>query len=134
MSVSSNSRKESTDSYASQQMQNGGDLPGIDQLHRFNQPDNRQVTTERIESDDTDFSDDMAEINDSVADDDQPTMTERDNSMTGYQTGADSIGGDSYATQPAGTHVDDADWNTTTEDGGMAPTRANDPDRTYGHS
>ena len=103
MSVSSNSRKESTDSYASQQMQNGGVMPGIDQLQKFNNPDNERVTTERIESDDTDFSDDMAEITDSVA-------------------------------QPTGVHVDDADWNTTTEDDDMAPTRADAPDRTLGNS
>ncbi|WP_019989184.1 hypothetical protein [Rudanella lutea] len=135
MSVSSNSRKESTDSYASQQMQNGGDLPGTDQLHRFNQPDNRQVTTERIQSDDTDFSDDFAEIDDSVTDDESSVRTQTDNSVTGYQTGAASMGGDGYnQTQPAGTHVEDADWNTTTEDDGMAPTRTDEPDRAYGNS
>lgn len=106
MSVSSNSRKESTDSYASQQMQNGGVMPGMDQLQKFNHPDNERVTTERIESNDTDFSDDSAEITDSVADEGQP----------------------------AGSYVDDADWNTSTEEGGIAPNRANEPDRTLGNS
>lgn len=106
MSVSNNSRKESTDSYASQQMQNGGVMPGMDQLQKFNYPDNERVTTERVESDDTDFSDDAAEITDSVADESQPT----------------------------GTHVEDADWNTTTEDDGMAPTRTDEPDRAVGNS
>jgi hypothetical protein len=107
MSVSSKSRKESTDSYASQQMQNGGVMPGMDQLQRFNQPADRpEVTTERIASADTDFSDDYAEISATVAEEDQP----------------------------AGTYVDDADWNTSTEEGGMAPNRASEPDRTLGNS
>ena len=133
MSVSSNSRKESTDSYASQQMQNGGVMPGIDQLQKFNHPDNERVTTERVESDDTNFSDDAAEIHDSVADEDEPTATETDSSMTGYRTGAASVGGDSYG-QPTDVHVTDADWNTTTEDDGMAPTRTDEPDRALGNS
>ncbi|TAE31507.1 MAG: hypothetical protein EAZ91_07960 [Cytophagales bacterium] len=105
MSVSSNSRKESTDSYASQQMQNGGVMPEMGQLQRFNQPADRpEVTTERIASDDTDFSDDYAEIS------------------------------DQSQTQPAGTLVDDADWNTTTEEGGMVSNRPDEADRSYGHS
>jgi|GEM_PF-3870781 len=133
MSVSSNSRKESTDSYASQQMQNGGDMPGLDQLHRFNQPEGRVVAVEGAQSNDTDFSDDMEEITDSVAAEGEPTVTETDSSMTGYRTGAASVGGDSYG-QPSGVHVEDADWNTTTEDDGTAPTRANEPDRTIGNS
>lgn len=133
MSVSSNSRKESTDSYASQQMQNGGDMPGMDQLHRFNQPEGRVGAVEGTSENDTDFSDDAAEIHDSVADEDEPTATETDSSMTGYRTGAASVGGDSYG-QPTGVHVDDADWNTTTEDGAIAPTRADEPDRSLGNS
>lgn len=133
MSVSSNSRKENTDSYASQQMQNGGDLPGLDQLHRFNQPEGTVGAVEGTQSDDTDFSDDMAEISDSVADDGEPTATETDSSMTGYRTGAASVGGNAYG-QPSGVHVEDADWNTTTEDDGFAPTRTTEPDRTIGNS
>jgi hypothetical protein len=136
MSFSSNSRKESTDSYASQQMQNGGAMPGMDQLTRFNQPADRpEVTTERIASGDTDFSDDYAEISDSVAAEGEETTTETDNAMTGYRTGADSVGGDAYGqTQPAGTYVEDADWNASTEDGSISPNRANEPDRTLGNS
>lgn len=133
MSVSSNSRKESTDSYASQQMQNGGVMPGMDQLQKFNHPDNDRVTTERIESDDTDFSDDAAEITDSVAAEGETTTTETDPSMTGNQTGLVSVGDDSYG-QPTSVHIEDADWNTTTQDDGMTPTRANEPDRTLGNS
>lgn len=107
-------------------------MPGMDQLQKFNHPDNEQVTTERVESDDTDFSDDAAEITDSVAAEGETTKTETDSSMMGYQSGAASIG-EGY-TQPAGTHVTDADWNTTTEDDGMAPMRANEPDRSLGNS
>lgn len=133
MSVSSNSRKESTDSYASQQMQNGGDMPGLDQLHRFNQPEGTVGTVEGAQSNDTDFSDDMAEITDSVAENGEPTATETDSLMTGHRTGSASVGGDSYS-QPSGVHVDDADWNTTTEDDGTVSTQANEPDRTIGNS
>lgn len=111
-------------------------MPEMGQLQRFNQPPDRpELTTERIQSGDTDFSDDMQEIHDTVAEDGEPTMTQTDGSMQGVRTGADSIGGDAYGqTQPAGTYVEDADWNATTEEDSLKPTRTDEPDRAYGNS
>lgn len=131
MSVSSNSRKESTDSYASQQMQNGGDMTGMDQLHRFNQPEGRVGAVEGTPENDTDFSDDAAEITDLVAAEEE-TTTDIYPSVSSSGSGADSIG--ETHTQPTTIHVIDADWNTTTEDGGTSAGRVDKSGQTLGHS
>lgn len=152
MSVSSNSRKESTESNAAQQMHS---TMGI-------HPDLAQLNDKSLENDlpsrvagssDTDVPGDVAQA-DATAEDgeaDRPGMsqadineakraswgqsplpadadvasTDEDSPMTAYQQPSSSMDNET---------VPDADWNRSTTDGAIPATRTNEPDRTLGNS
>jgi hypothetical protein len=151
MSVSSNSRKESTESYAAQQMHSTmGIAPELAQLNDKNL--DNELPSRVAGSRDTDVPGDVAEAESLVAENDdkkevssedieeskraswgQPPLpvdadeatTDEDSPMTAYR-------------QPDATDesvtVADADWNRSTSEGAMPATRANEPDRTLGNS
>jgi len=151
MSVSSNSRKESTESYAAQQMHSTmGIAPELAQLNDKNL--DNELPSRVAGSRDTDVPGDVAEAESLVAENDdkkdvssedieeskraswgQPPLsvdadeatTDEDSPMTAYQ-------------QPDATDesvtVADADWNRSTSEGAIPATRANEPDRTLGNS
>ncbi|GAB3750991.1 hypothetical protein [Spirosoma pomorum] len=151
MSVSSNSRKESTESYAAQQMHSTmGIAPELAQLNDKNLEN--ELPSRVADSRDTDVPGDVTQAESLVAENDdkegiynedieeskraswgQPPLpsdaeeatTDEDNPMTAYQ-------------QPEATDeaviVTDADWNRSTSEGAIPATRANEPDRTLGNS
>jgi len=151
MSVSSNSRKESTESYAAQQMHSTmGIAPELGQLNDKNL--DNELPSRVAGSSDTDVPGDVAEAESLVAENDdqkeissedieeskraswgQPPLpgdaeeatTDEDNPMTAYQQ--------PEAADEAVT-VADADWNRSTSEGAIPATRANEPDRTLGNS
>ncbi|RYF62439.1 MAG: hypothetical protein EOO39_30310 [Cytophagaceae bacterium] len=120
MSVSSNSRKESTESYAAQQMHNTmGIAPELAQLNDKNL--DNDLPSRVADSNDTDVPGDYqqaevlaAEGDDAEAKGESASVVDSSNSM--------------------GHKVADADWNTTTEDGAIPAKRADEPDRTLGNS
>lgn len=143
MSVSSNSRKESTESNAAQQMHSTmgvhPDLAQLNDIHLENDLPSRVA-----DSNDTDVPGDMEEAevlaaetdgddngHDSVkqsslpADAEDPS-TDEDNPMTAYQSPLDSMS--------EGDKVADADWNRSTSEGAIPVTRVDEPDRTLGNS
>jgi hypothetical protein len=151
MSVSSNSRKESTESYAAQQMHSTmGIAPELAQLNDKNLEN--ELPSRVAGSSDTDVPGDVAEAESLVAENDdnegitsadieeskraswgQPPLpndaeeatTDEDSPMTAYQQ--------PEAADEAVT-VADADWNRSTSEGAVPATRANEPDRTLGNS
>jgi len=151
MSVSSNSRKESTESYAAQQMHSTmGIAPELAQLNDKNL--DNELPSRVAGSRDTDVPGDVAEAESLVAENDdnkdvssedieeskraswgQPPLsvdadevtTDEDSPMTAYQQ---PDAADESVT------VADADWNRSTSEGAIPATRANEPDRTLGNS
>ena len=152
MSVSSNSRKESTESNAAQQMHSTmGIHPDLAQLNDKNLEND--LPSRVAESSDTDVPGDVAEAEVTAAETDdmdgmtnadieeskraswgQPPLpvdaddasTDEDSPMTAYQ----------QPTQVTNESdkVADADWNRSMSEGVIPATRANEPDRTLGNS
>lgn len=151
MSVSSNSRKESTESNAAQQMHSTmGIHPDLAQLNDKNLEND--LPSRVAGSSDTDVPGDVAEAEVTAAETDdmdgmtnadieeskraswgQPPLpvdaddasTDEDNPMTAYQQPAEVTNeSDKVA----------ADWNRSTSEGVIPATRANEPDRTLGNS
>ncbi len=105
MSVSSNSRKESTESNAAQAMHSPMGLHPEQGLAQLNDKGLENELPSRVaDSSDTDVPGDVADAENTVAEAD----------------------GD--------TKVADADWNRSTSEGVIPATRTNEPDRTLGNS
>lgn len=146
MSVSSNSRKESTESYAAQEMHSTmGTPPGLAQLNDKNL--DNDLPSRVADSSDTDVPGDYQEIEtlSGQAGESQPTDAEleearraswgqpplpadaddaaadEENPMTAYQ-------------QPVDNSNLDANGNQKTAEGAFPATRANEPDRKPGNS
>ena len=136
MSVSSNSRKESTESNAAQQMHSTmGIHPDLAQLNDKNL--DNELPSRVAGSSDVDVPGDIADAERLAADSDsdvanrttlpidaEDASTDEDNPMTAYQQPGDETTG----------KVADADWNRSSEEGAIPATRANEPDRTLGNS
>jgi hypothetical protein len=108
MSTSSNIRKESTESNAAQQMHSTmGIHPELSQLN--DKQLDSELTSRRADNNDTDFTDDQAEIETRVAEDDDDGPTQADiNENTRASWG--------QAPDSQKVHVEDADWNKSTEE------------------
>ena len=143
MSVSSNSRKESTESNAAQQMHSTmGVHPDLAQLNDKNLEND--LPSRVADSNDTDVPGDTAQAEVLAAESDDDTndrstvgqsslpadvedaSTDEDNPMTAYQQPADSMS--------ESDRVADADWNRSTSEGVIPATRPDEPDRTLGNS
>lgn len=148
MSVSSNSRKESTESNAAQQMHSTmGVHPELGQLN--DKSLENELPSRVAGSNDTDVPGDaaaaeadegdrpgmsQADINEAKrASWGQPAIpanaddasTDEDSPMTAYQQPSSSVDNEK---------VPDADWNRSTTEGAIPATRADEPDRTLGNS
>ncbi|RYC71348.1 hypothetical protein [Spirosoma sordidisoli] len=150
MSVSSNSRKESTESNAAKQMRSTmGIHPELAQLNDKNL--DSELPSRVAEISDTDVPGDMTQAAALASDEENDDMsaerideskraswgqeplpmnaedasTDEDNPMTAYQN-PDALSTDEK--------VADADWNRSTQEGAIPATRANEPDRTLGNS
>lgn len=120
MSVSSNSRKESTESYAAQQMHNTmGIAPELAQLNDKNL--DNDLPSRVADSNDTDVPGDYQQAETLAAEGDD---AEAKGESASVVDSSDSMG----------HKVADADWNTTTEDGAIPAKNINEPDRTLGNS
>ena len=143
MSVSSNSRKESTESNAAQQMHSTmGIHPDLAQLNDKNLEND--LPSRVADNDHTSVADDAAdaerltaETNDdttgrasvvrsSLPADAEDASTDEDSPHTAYQRPTDSM--------TESDKVADADWNRSTSEGVIPTTRADEPDRTLGNS
>jgi len=131
MSVSSKSRKESTESFAAQAMHNTmGIPPALAQLNDKNL--DNELPSRVADSNDTDVPGDVAQAESLVAEsDDENGITSADIEESKRA---------SWGQPPLSTDaedavtVDDADWNRSTAEGAIPATRANEPDRTLGNS
>ena len=128
MSVSSNSRKESTESYAAQGMHNTmGILPELAQLNDKNL--DNDLPSRVADSNDIDVPGDVAEAEATVAEADDT------NGITG-----EAIDESKRASwgQPPASEDDNVeankDWKTNTSEETVPATRANEPDRTLGNA
>jgi hypothetical protein len=143
MSLSSKSRKESTESNAAQQMHSTmGIHPDLAQLNDKNL--DNELPSRVAGSRDVDVPGDVADNErlaaetsddpnsvDSVKQatlpiDAEDASTDEDNPMIAYQHPDASVS--------EGTKVADADWNRNTSEGEIPVTRVNEPDRTLGNS
>lgn len=148
MSLTSKSRKESTESYAAQRMHNTmGVPPELGQLYD-RQLDNEQLSR-RVDSNDVEIQNDV--LNEDVeptAETDEQRSTRMDadadeaRRASWGQPAADRETGtwgqseqtDAPGEEQAFARVPDADWNRSTEEGGIVSPSRQDPDRTVGHS
>ena len=150
MSLSSESRKESTESYASQARGNVmGVPPALGQLY------DRQLENENMSrkaySDDVDATDDYEDAKEMAAEnnnDDVQSEAEIEEAKRAswgqppadaeVATIDDSQPMTAYQPEPGPgedvNKVHDADWNRSTEEGSMAPSSADEPDRTVGNA
>lgn len=140
MSLSSKSRKESTESNAAQQMHSTmGIHPDLAQLNDKNL--DNELPSRVADSRDIDVPGAVADNERLVAETDedassaqQSTLpidaedasTDEDNPMIAYQQPDNSTA--------ENTKVADADWNRSTSEGEIPVTRVNEPDRTLGNS
>ena len=143
MSVSSNSRKENTESNAAQQMHSTmGIHPELAQLNDKNLEND--LPSRMADSDNINVADDAADAERLTAETDDNTTgrvsavrstlpadaedasTDEDSPRVAYQRPTDSV--------VEGDKVADADWNRSTSEGVIPATRANEPDRTLGNS
>ena len=123
MSVSSNSRKESTESYAAQAMHNTmGIPPELAQLNDKNL--DNELPSRVANSNDTDVPGDVTEAESLVAETD-------DSNMTGDEIEESKRA--SWGQPPVSSDASSADY-TSTPEGSMPAKHANDPDRTLGNS
>ena len=120
MSVSSNSRKESTESYAAQGMHNTmGILPELAQLNDKNL--DNELPSRVADSNDTDVPGDVTEAEATVAEADGDDIT-NENIEESKRA--------SWGQPP----VTDTDYNQSTTDESIPATRANEPVRTLGNA
>lgn len=143
MSLSSKSRKESTESNAAQQMHSTmGIHPDLAQLNDKNL--DNELPSRVADSRDVDVPGDVADNERLVAEtnddpnnvdsvkqstlpiDAEDASTDEDNPMIAYQQ--------PDASTNESTKVADADWNRNTSEGEIPVTRVNEPDRTLGNS
>lgn len=128
MSVSSNSRKESTESYAAQRMNSTMGVPGgLAQLNDMNL--SNDLPSKVADSSDVDVPEDMLETEATAAEPDQGT------GISGEEIEESKRA--SWGQPPLSeddTDTANADWNTSTTDETIPVTRANEPDRTLGNS
>jgi hypothetical protein len=106
MSVSSNIRKESTESNAAQQMHSTmGVHPELAQLNDKNLEN--ELPSRQLSTTDTDFTDDLTDIQANAAEQDGPSQADIDENTRA-----------SWGQNPADqqVHVNDADWNKSTEE------------------
>jgi len=152
MSVSSNSRKESTESYAAQQMHSTmGIAPELAQLNDKNL--DNELPSRVASNNDTDVPGDVqeaevlastegdeptdADVEEAkraswgqapVAADADDASTDENSPMTAYQHPTNGT------TLTGSEEVADADWNRSTSEGAIPTTRTDEPDRTLGNS
>jgi len=128
MSVSSNSRKESTESYAAQAMHNTmGIPPELAQLNDKNL--DNDLPSRVADSNDTDVPGDYANA--------QALAAESDDATTVSDEEIEESKRASWGQPPVSEEdksTDNADWNTSTTDTAIPATRTNEPDRTLGNS
>lgn len=111
MSVSSNIRKESTESNAAQQMHSPMGLhPELSQLNDKSL-DNELPSRLNDEANDTTVAEDVAEVQNTIAETDGPSQADIDEN-TRASWGQAPIA-DQTTVRP--THVEDADWNRSTQ-------------------
>lgn len=145
MSVSSNSRKESTESYAAQQMHSTMGLsPELAQLNDKNLEND--LPSRVASSNDTDVPGDVAQADALIAENDQEQPTNADlEEARRASWGQPPLPADAddatidednpaVAYQAPTNNVADADWNQSTHEGAIPVTRVNEPDRTLGNS
>lgn len=128
MSVSSNSRKESTESYAAQAMGNTmGIPPALAQLNDKNL--DNDLPSRVADSSDTNVPEDYENAQATAAESDQAT------GISGEEIEESKRA--SWGQPPVSegdTNTDNADLNTSTTETAIPATRANEPDRTLGNS
>jgi len=128
MSVSSNSRKESTESYAAQAMHNTmGIPPELAQLNDKNL--DNDLPSRVADSNDTDVPGDYANA--------QALAAESDDATTVSDEEIEESKRASWGQPPVTEEdksTDNADWNISTTDTAIPATRTNEPDRTLGNS
>lgn len=110
MSLTSKSRKESTESNAAQQMHSTMGLhPELSQLNDKNL-ENEQLSR-RVNTNDTDYTDELEEVQATAAEPDGPSQADIDENTRaswGQAPVADH--------RERSTHVEDADWNRSTQE------------------
>ncbi|MBN8823601.1 MULTISPECIES: hypothetical protein [unclassified Spirosoma] len=123
MSVSSNSRKESTESYAAQAMHNTmGIPPALAQLNDKNL--DNELPSRVADSNDTDVPGDVAEADALTAEaDDDRTSAEIEESKRA-----------SWGQPPVSNDQNNPDWNSQATEQSVPATRANEPERTLGNA
>ena len=127
MSVSSNSRKESTESFAAQAMHNTmGIPPALAQLNDKNL--DNELPSRVADSSDTDVPGDVAEADAVVAEADDANGVTNDDIEESKRA--------SWGQAPLSEEnkVADADWNRSTSEGEIPATRVNEPDRSLGNA
>lgn len=129
MSVSSNSRKESTESYAAQRMHNTmGIPPELAQLNDKNL--DNDLPSRVADSSDTDVPGDVADAaaTAAVADDNDGISSEA------IEESKRASWGQAPMSTDDDVEIRNADWNTSTDGESIPVTRVNEPDRTLGNS
>ncbi|MVM41783.1 hypothetical protein GO730_35765 [Spirosoma sp. HMF3257] len=125
MSVSSNSRKESTESFAAQAMHNTmGIPPALAQLNDKNL--DNELPSRVAASNDTDVPGDVTEADAIAAEaDDENGITNEDIEESKRA---------SWGQPPVNSEEGNPDWATSTTDDTIPATRANEPERTLGNA
>ena len=125
MSVSSNSRKESTESFAAQAMHNTmGIPPALAQLNDKNL--DNELPSRVADSNDTDVPGDVTEADAVIAEaDDENGVTDADIEESKRA---------SWGQPPVNNGEGNPDWTTSTTDDTIPATRANEPERTLGNA
>ncbi|SOD98695.1 hypothetical protein [Spirosoma fluviale] len=129
MSVSSNSRKESTESYAAQRMHNTmGIPPELAQLNDKNL--DNDLPSRVADSSDVDVPGDVADATATaaVADGNDDTLGQEIEESKRASWGQAPLSTDDDV------EITNADWNTSTDGESIPATRINEPDRTLGNS
>ncbi len=128
MSVSSNSRKESTESFAAQAMRSTmGTPPALAQLNDKNL--DNELPSRVAGSNDTDVPGDVAEA--------EATVAEADDAKGISSEDIEESKRASWGQPPVSEDADkiaDADWNPSTSEETIPVTRVNEPDRTLGNA
>nr|WP_293834317.1 hypothetical protein [uncultured Arsenicibacter sp.] len=147
MSVSSNQRKESTDSYASQAMHSPmGLAPELSQLSD-RQLEN-ELPSKRADSNDTDVPGDYVEAKSLAVENDDATTEADIEEAKRASWGQPPIDAENATIDPANPMVayqpesapggdvtpPDGAWNKSTAEGGLAPSSADEPDKTTGNA
>ncbi|UFH56756.1 hypothetical protein [Spirosoma sp. KNUC1025] len=128
MSVSSKSRKESTESFAAQGMHNTmGIPPELAQLNDKNL--DNDLPSRVADSNDTDVPGDVAEADSLAAEADDANGITNENIEESKRA--------SWGQPPVSEEdlsINNADWNRDTTDDTVPATRANEPERTLGNA